>query len=289
VTTTAGLVVGYSWIDGQLQAPLNPGLGWQIWWKRTLITLIGLVASFIVCVLPKPSSVRAQLRRTFASTTYTFGAALSATLSELHLQKPGEAGARTLLASREGHQLITAYRALIASAPRVGLTKLEPAIHKNKVLAHSAAGIDALQREAADLSMQLVYVVAQLNDAQRRAFMATTALGAKDGAVSLSAGRRICSCADCTCPGHSRARRSLAAHRRSAHRQGHLCIARAARGTAHHLDGRAAARHSRCAERHTPWRRCAGCCLARWPGSRDGTELGALLDAVDKRLTRRRK
>lgn len=39
---TFGLVVGYSWIDGNLPVAGNPGLGWTIGWKRFVQVMIGM-------------------------------------------------------------------------------------------------------------------------------------------------------------------------------------------------------------------------------------------------------
>ena len=42
------LVVGYSWIDGNLVVVGSPGIGWGVTWRRWLTVLIGKM-SFLAC------------------------------------------------------------------------------------------------------------------------------------------------------------------------------------------------------------------------------------------------
>ncbi|TFK82815.1 hypothetical protein K466DRAFT_666286 [Polyporus arcularius HHB13444] len=56
------LVVGYSWIDGNLPGVLvNVGMGWQVTWRRWLLVMIGCAASFILMMFP-PKSGRKAVR-----------------------------------------------------------------------------------------------------------------------------------------------------------------------------------------------------------------------------------
>jgi hypothetical protein len=84
VTTTATLVVGYSYIDAKLNPPLNPGYGWDVTWKRLVVSFIGLLAAFLVGSLPQPTSVHKHVCRVLSSTSNELGhlLSLSSTLAE---------------------------------------------------------------------------------------------------------------------------------------------------------------------------------------------------------------
>ncbi|KAI0777718.1 hypothetical protein BD413DRAFT_519071 [Trametes elegans] len=61
------LVVGYSWIDGNLPGIFqNVGIGWEVTWRRWLLVMIGCAASFIVMLFP-PKSGRKAVRLRNAS------------------------------------------------------------------------------------------------------------------------------------------------------------------------------------------------------------------------------
>ncbi|QRV93943.1 hypothetical protein RhiJN_21961 [Ceratobasidium sp. AG-Ba] len=67
ISVTAVLVAGYSWIDTQLPSQGNPGYGYEIFWRRVVLVLVGFAASFIMMLLP-PQSSRKALRLSNAST-----------------------------------------------------------------------------------------------------------------------------------------------------------------------------------------------------------------------------
>ncbi|KAI0646345.1 hypothetical protein C8Q79DRAFT_909612 [Trametes meyenii] len=61
------LVVGYSWIDGNLPGLVqNIGIGWAVAWRRWVLVMIGCAASFILMMLP-PKSGRKAVRLRNAS------------------------------------------------------------------------------------------------------------------------------------------------------------------------------------------------------------------------------
>ncbi|KAI0635211.1 hypothetical protein C8Q77DRAFT_1106698 [Trametes polyzona] len=61
------LVVGYSWIDGNLRGIFqNVGIGWDVAWRRWVLVMIGCAASFILMMLP-PKSGRKAVRLRNAS------------------------------------------------------------------------------------------------------------------------------------------------------------------------------------------------------------------------------
>ncbi|GJE92380.1 fusaric acid resistance protein-like domain containing protein [Phanerochaete sordida] len=64
---TFALVQGYSWIDGHLHLVGNPGIGWDVAWRRFVNVIIGSAASFVLMMLP-PKSGRKAVRLRNAST-----------------------------------------------------------------------------------------------------------------------------------------------------------------------------------------------------------------------------
>jgi hypothetical protein len=56
LTSTMYLVVAYSWIDTHIPSYGNPGVGYEIFWRRILLVLIGFLASTVVTFLPRPAS-----------------------------------------------------------------------------------------------------------------------------------------------------------------------------------------------------------------------------------------
>ncbi|CDO75856.1 hypothetical protein BN946_scf184833.g7 [Trametes cinnabarina] len=62
------LVVGYSWIDGNLPGLFqNVGIGWDVAWRRWVLVMIGSAASFILMMLPPKSGRKAVRLRNAAA------------------------------------------------------------------------------------------------------------------------------------------------------------------------------------------------------------------------------
>lgn len=53
---TIYLVVGYSWVDTHIPSYGNPGVGYNVFWRRLLLVLIGFGASTLVTFFPRPPS-----------------------------------------------------------------------------------------------------------------------------------------------------------------------------------------------------------------------------------------
>ncbi|EKM50877.1 uncharacterized protein PHACADRAFT_151282 [Phanerochaete carnosa HHB-10118-sp] len=71
--STYMLVPGYSWIDGHLPTVGNPGLGWDVAWRRFVNVIIGSAASFVVMMLPPKSGRKAvRLRNSSHISTISF-------------------------------------------------------------------------------------------------------------------------------------------------------------------------------------------------------------------------
>ncbi|KAK0622236.1 hypothetical protein DIS24_g11259 [Lasiodiplodia hormozganensis] len=67
VSATMFLVVGYSWDDTHIPSYGNPGVGYEIFWRRILLVLIGFFAAAIVTLLPRPPSAARHITTTLAA------------------------------------------------------------------------------------------------------------------------------------------------------------------------------------------------------------------------------
>lgn len=87
---TVALIVGYSWQDARNPIPGNPGIGWDVAWRRFIEVLIGAAASYVMAVLPPSSSMRTYFRLSHATTIRETGAlfctavTIAATPSQRH-------------------------------------------------------------------------------------------------------------------------------------------------------------------------------------------------------------
>lgn len=86
---TTVLVYGYSWMDNHLQMRANVGVGVEVFWRRTLLVLIGFAASFAVLVVGKPSSTRSLVRQCAANLTGDI-LRIYSTIIEAYIEKDGQ-------------------------------------------------------------------------------------------------------------------------------------------------------------------------------------------------------
>jgi hypothetical protein len=56
MAATMYMVVSYSWIDTHIPSYGNPGVAYNVFWRRLLLVLIGYAASSIVMLFPRPPS-----------------------------------------------------------------------------------------------------------------------------------------------------------------------------------------------------------------------------------------
>lgn len=68
MASTLYLVIAYSWIDTHIPSYGNPGAGYSVFWRRTLLVMIGFTASAIVIFIPRPPSASRHCRRILSST-----------------------------------------------------------------------------------------------------------------------------------------------------------------------------------------------------------------------------
>ncbi|KAF7514576.1 hypothetical protein G7054_g15191 [Neopestalotiopsis clavispora] len=72
LTSTLYLVVAYSWSDTHNPTYGNPGVGYNVFWRRLLLVLIGFAASAIVMFLPRPPSGHRHYRDLLSSQLSSF-------------------------------------------------------------------------------------------------------------------------------------------------------------------------------------------------------------------------
>lgn len=58
ITVTTVLVVGYSIIDTRLARVGNPGVGYNVAWRRGLLVIIGAVSAFLRPCYPYPLEIK---------------------------------------------------------------------------------------------------------------------------------------------------------------------------------------------------------------------------------------
>ncbi|KIV92857.1 hypothetical protein PV10_04121 [Exophiala mesophila] len=69
---TAYLTVSYSWVDTHMRTYGHPGVGYAVFWRRTLLVLVGFAASAVVTYFPRPQSASRHYRRVLSRTVSSF-------------------------------------------------------------------------------------------------------------------------------------------------------------------------------------------------------------------------
>ncbi|KAI8238696.1 hypothetical protein K4K55_002709 [Colletotrichum sp. SAR 10_96] len=62
LAATAYMVVAYSWIDSHVPTYGNPGVGYQIFWRRVLLVLVGNASAMLIGFFPRPMTGSRQYR-----------------------------------------------------------------------------------------------------------------------------------------------------------------------------------------------------------------------------------
>jgi len=63
---TMYLVMAYSWVDTHIPSYGNPGLGYSVFWRRTLLVIVGFTTAALVTFIPRPPSANRHYRRLMA-------------------------------------------------------------------------------------------------------------------------------------------------------------------------------------------------------------------------------
>ncbi|KAF4450447.1 hypothetical protein F53441_6446 [Fusarium austroafricanum] len=67
LTSTMYMVMSYSWVDTHIPSYGNPGVGYEVFWRRILLVLIGFGAAVFVSLLPRPLSGNRHYRQILSS------------------------------------------------------------------------------------------------------------------------------------------------------------------------------------------------------------------------------
>ncbi|KAG5749736.1 hypothetical protein H9Q70_007602 [Fusarium xylarioides] len=67
LTSTMYMVMSYSWVDTHIPSYGNPGVGYEVFWRRILLVLIGFGAAVLVALLPRPLSGNRHYRQILSS------------------------------------------------------------------------------------------------------------------------------------------------------------------------------------------------------------------------------
>lgn len=81
---TASLVVGYSYQDVFIVVPGAPGFGITVAWKRFIPVVVGVVAAFLVSLLPPATTIRRYHRTLLATTSSEIGVLYCSIISFAH-------------------------------------------------------------------------------------------------------------------------------------------------------------------------------------------------------------
>lgn len=70
-TATVYLVVAYSWVDTHIPSYGNPGVGYEVFWRRMLLVVVGFGAAAFVTIFPRPPSMNRHYRRVLSNAIQT--------------------------------------------------------------------------------------------------------------------------------------------------------------------------------------------------------------------------
>ncbi|ESK92525.1 hypothetical protein Moror_4433 [Moniliophthora roreri MCA 2997] len=163
---TTFLVVGYSYQDAHIILPGNPGVGWNVAWRRFVLVTVGVTAAFLFSFFPPSYTIRRYQRATLATTTSEIGAIYCAILSY--------ASSRS---AEESQEIVTSLVAIRSKLNRSAVLKA------NAIYEFSLRGRWPAKRyqRVLELQLSLTYslshllsVIEHLEPAWTRAFLSRT-------------------------------------------------------------------------------------------------------------------
>ncbi|BEI95918.1 hypothetical protein CcaverHIS631_0108670 [Cutaneotrichosporon cavernicola] len=127
MAVTIAFVVGYSWIDNHTVQLVHPGVGYTLAGKRALLVIIGFAASFVMILIPRPTSAKTLLRQGMAKNIAALGGMYSVELTSL---EAGRNAAGDPVARRANHRLhfLRIFTRLQALHERFGYAEFELAL-----------------------------------------------------------------------------------------------------------------------------------------------------------------
>jgi hypothetical protein len=127
----------------------NPGVGYTVFWRRLVLVLAGLTAAWLIDLVPRPKTGRADLRNTYSKTTFAIGSITATVLARMK-DAPMQQRKNRSLIDRIGPQILSVHNKIRLSSVRISLAKLEPSIHRKWSEEHYLT-LQRLQFEMLDL------------------------------------------------------------------------------------------------------------------------------------------
>ncbi|THU98769.1 hypothetical protein K435DRAFT_720372 [Dendrothele bispora CBS 962.96] len=163
---TTMLVIGYSYQDGIIVLPSNPGVGWDVAWRRFVLVSSGVTAAFIFSFFPPAFTIRKYQRTTLATTCSEIGILYCAILSYANSRNDDE--------SQEIVTSLVAIRSkLNRSAAIKANVKYEFSL-RGRWPEHRYQRMLSLQMELAYSLSHLLSIVEHLEPAWTQAFLGRT-------------------------------------------------------------------------------------------------------------------
>ncbi|KIO26368.1 hypothetical protein M407DRAFT_24334 [Tulasnella calospora MUT 4182] len=185
-TTSGALIIGYSWYD-RPDSPVpeiwGPGQGWEVFWRRELLVLVGITAAWIIDLFPRPKPGRDHVRRIYSRTISELGNIGALVIRVLH--NPPKNVAEVNMYEQRWSELRAISSKLRMTSVRLLLAKLEPDINK-KWNPERYAMLQKLQYDAIDLLAILAFVCEGLNPATRTSTIASGAFSSARVAAALN-------------------------------------------------------------------------------------------------------
>lgn len=184
---TTYLVMAYSWINTHTPSYGNPGVGYQVFWRRILLVMIGFVGAAIVMYLPRPPSAGRHYRHVLAGTLSRFKDLYALYITSLHngdVRAQADKESDDLMATVEKDAIATSQTLASIMGP-IQLLRYEFSSTDFK-----AAGLSQITTLATKINfnmLQLFYYTSQLPDEFRRQFTSVSSFLDEDFVGDLMA------------------------------------------------------------------------------------------------------
>ncbi|KAI1610765.1 hypothetical protein EDD37DRAFT_681496 [Exophiala viscosa] len=163
------LTVAYSWVDTHIPSDYgNPGVGYNVFWRRTLLVIVGFTTAAIVMFFPRPPSAGRHYRRVLSATLSRFQDLYALFIMNMRKKHTDQAASVELLSTLE-KSTIASGELLNSVAGPIQFIKFEFSSTD-----WSAAGLSELTALAMDVNFnlyQLFYYSSSLPDDFRRRFV----------------------------------------------------------------------------------------------------------------------
>ena len=136
-----------------------------MFWRRLVLVLAGLTGAWLIDLVPKPKTGRADLRSTYSMTTLAIGSITATVLARMK-DMPMQRATKRSLIDRIGPQIMGVHNKIRLSTVRITLAKLEPSIHREWHKEHYLT-LQRLQFEMLDL-LGILALVSEELDAEAR-------------------------------------------------------------------------------------------------------------------------